>query len=59
MALDVIFDQLPRYTNPAHTVRLLELVDKLLTGTPLYRLRCTPTEGAAEMAFFGMNGDKA
>ena len=59
MALDVIFDQLPRYTNPAHTVRLLELVDKLLTGTPLYRLRCTPTEGAAERAFFGMNGDKA
>ncbi len=58
MALDVIFDQLPRYTNPAHTVRLLELVDKLLTGTPLYRLRCTPTEQAAERAFFGMNGDK-
>ena len=57
-ALDAIFDQLPRYSAPAHTVRLLELVDKLLTGTPFYRLRCTPTEQAAKRAFFGMNGDK-
>ncbi len=57
-ALNMIFDQLPRYSEPAHTVRLLELVDSLLTGTPFYRLWCTPTEQAAERAFFGMNGDK-
>ena len=57
-ALDVIFDQLPRYASAEHTVKLLELVDKLLTTTPLYRLECTPTEGAALTAFDGMNGDR-
>ncbi|MBR4304308.1 MAG: hypothetical protein IKT81_03150 [Clostridia bacterium] len=57
-ALDVIFDQLPRYQNPNHTVRLLELVDRLLTTTPLYMLECTPTEKAAQTAYDGMNGDR-
>ena len=57
-ALNHIFDQLPRSTDPAYTLRLLELVDKLLTNTPLYRLECTPTENAAKVAYTGITGGK-
>ena len=57
-ALDSIFDQIPRSPDPAYTLRLLELLDSLLTRVPLYRLECTPTKAAARTAFFGMNGDK-
>jgi hypothetical protein len=58
-AIGLIFNQLPRYSDPESTQRLLGLVDRLLSDTPLYRLECTPTVHAAETAFFGMNGDKA
>ena len=57
-ALEHIFDQLPRYQKAEHTIRLLELVDKLLTTIPLYLLECTPTPRAAQVALDGMNGEK-
>ncbi len=57
-ALNIIFDQVPRTSDPEYMSRLLALLDKMLTRLPLYSLFCRPDHEAARVALKGIIGDE-
>lgn len=50
-ALPALFEQTPKPSDAQGMERLLGLLDALLRQTPVYRLTCTPTPAAAELAY--------
>ena len=57
-AADALFGQVIYPTDPVDAMRLLTLADEFLTGTAIYKLRCTPTNEAAFVAFRALTGEK-
>lgn len=53
-----IMNQVYMPKNAGSSARTLELIDKLLTGIPLYTLGCDISENSVKVAFEGMTGEK-
>lgn len=56
-ALNVIFDQVSRSSDPEYMSKLLALLDKMLTTIPIYSLVCKADHDAAKLARDRMIGD--
>ena len=54
-ALPMVFQQTYR---PKNVLKYMELIDKLSQRVSFYRLRCTPTKEAAQIAWEGMQSPK-
>ena len=57
-AISDIFEQTPRSKKQAYVVRLLELLDQLLTEVPVWYMECNMDPAAAIMSYEAMSGRK-
>ena len=57
-AVHAIIKQVNRSKSAESRIKLMQLMDKLLTDVPVWKLRCNMDQQAAEVAYAAMSGEK-
>lgn len=57
-AVHAILRQVNRPKYPEHRIKLMELVDKLITQIPVWKLRCNKEPEAVQVSYEAMSGQK-